>query len=305
MSSADLLEVLDLADGAHPSFYSRVEDLDRPAAPLPYAHAVRRAWDALELDGVLYVGRSPAAYFKQVDAITDDVARRWQRVLWNHAVCPILVIGTPSQVRVYSGQALPAKGDQSPDANNRLVDVLNLTSHALEIRQLVQSIESGRLHHDHAACFGRKHTVNEYLLRKLKAASEELRAGRNRLELPEIHMLLTRILFTCYLIEREIIKGAHYHDDECLRNLSPTHTLGDVLRDLSPTQAKEALCRLFGSIQSRFNGSLFDAGVVSETRSIRAEHMETIQRFLRGDDLGDRQLALDFWAYDFTSLVSM
>ena len=126
-----------------------------------------------------------------------------------------------------------------------------------------------------------------------------MRAGKNRLELSTIHVFLTRILFACYLIEREIIKGTHYPDDKYLSALSRSHSLGAVLSELPPTQAKEALCRLFGSIQSRFNGSLFDRGVVSETRAIRAEHMSTIQRFLRGDDLGDRQLTLDFWAYDF------
>lgn len=118
MSSAELLEALDLAGGVHPAFYSCVEELDKHVPPLPYAHAVRRAWETLDLDGVLYVDRSPAAYFKQVDAIPDDMVRRWQRVLWNHAVCPILVIGTPSEVQVYSGQALPARPDESPGANS-------------------------------------------------------------------------------------------------------------------------------------------------------------------------------------------
>ena len=38
--SVQLLEALDLADEAHPSFYARVQDLDRHTPPLPYAHAV-------------------------------------------------------------------------------------------------------------------------------------------------------------------------------------------------------------------------------------------------------------------------
>lgn len=141
--------------------------------------------------------------------------------------------------------------------------------------------------------------MNEYLLRNLKAVRAQLIRGRHGLKPPQIHMLLTRILFTCYLIEREIIKGSHFEDDKYLSKLSPTNSLGEALRDLSPTQAKEALCRLFGSIQLRFNGSLFDPGVVSETRRLKPRHLKTIQQFLRGDDLEDRQLTLHFWAYDF------
>jgi len=299
MSSAELLEVLDLAGGVHPTFYSHVEELDKHVHPLPYAHAVRRAWETLDLAGVLYVDRSPAAYFKQVDSFTDDMARDWQRVLWNHAVCPILVIGTPSEVRVYSGQALPAKPNEPPDAQDRLVTILNRTRQMLEIRQLVQAIESGRLQDEKRESFDRKHSVNEYLLRNLKAVRSHLTGGKHGLKLPQIHRLLTRILFTCYLIEREIIKGDHYEHDEDLCRLSPTHSLGAVLRGKRPTRVKEVLCCLFGSIQSRFNGSLFDPGVVSETRSLKARHLEILQRFLRGDDLEDRQLTLDFWAYDF------
>lgn len=300
-TSTQLLDTLDLRDQSHPGFYASLEEVEQLDPPPPHAHAVRRAWKEMNLNGVLYVDRSPAAYFREVKSVTDKLIRRLQRTLWNQAVAPLLVIISPAEVRVYSGQVLPARDDEAPDENNRLVEILDRTSDILEIQQLVSSIETGRLFGNHPKSFDREHSVDRYLLRNLDAVRLKLsdEEEQDRLDIETVHGLLTRLLFACYLIAREIIIGDHFSDPH-LSKLSREHRLGDLLESLSPSKARSVLYRLFGRLKTKFNGSLFDTDLIKEKSLIKDRHMEVIQSFLKGDDLGNRQLSLRFWAYDFS-----
>jgi len=296
--SAQPFDVPELQCSGHPYFFTALEEIEAQTPILHYTHAVRRAWEEMGLGGVLYVDRSPAAYFKQVPDITDLEVRTRQRCLWNHAITPILVLVSPREVRVYSGRSLPAGDTERPDDADRLVRTLNRTSDVLEISQLVPAIESGQLLSDYPRSFDRERSVDRYLLCSLAAVRDKLRAGPDGLGTPAIHGLLTRLLFACYLVERGIVVGDRLANAK-LAKLGPAYTVRDLLKDVDPAEAKERLYLLFGKLTSRFNGSLFDVDLSVEKQRVNDRHMGVIQEFLAGGDLGSGQLALGFWAYNF------
>ena len=78
-TSTQLLDTLYLRDHPHPGFYASLEEVEQIDPPPPHTHAVRRAWKEMTLNGVLYVDRSPVAYFKEVLEANPDV--RWTFVV--------------------------------------------------------------------------------------------------------------------------------------------------------------------------------------------------------------------------------
>jgi hypothetical protein len=298
--SAQLLDALDLAGDRQPGFYASLEDLEQATPLLPYVQAVRHVWDVLKPGGVLYVNRSPAAYFKEINHdITDGEARQWQQCLWNHAITPMLVVATPRKVYVYSGRALPARREEAvdDDEGNRLVLTLERTAEVLEQAQLVQSIQTGQLLQDNESKFRREQAVDQYLLQNLLALRNRL-ADRG---LPQeaIPNLLTRLLFSCYLVERGIVLGENFANPS-LAHLGREHTLPMLLRELEPKAARDTLCDLFDGLKARFNGSLFYGDLKKARQELSTENMKVVRKFLNGDSLGDGQLTLGFWAYDFS-----
>ncbi len=249
----------------------------------------------MSLSGVLYVGRNPTAYIAEVPAITPGLMRGLQQTVWNQAIVPILLLADPAKVYVFSSSTLPARKDQDPNDPSRFVDILDRAAQALEIGQLARAIETGRLFQDHAVRFDRGTRVDQYLLRNLDAVAERLSGPGTNLTVPDVHALLTRLLFACYLIERGMVKAEHFADTE-LRHLSADFPLGKLLNFLDTSKASRTLFSLFGELKKKFNGSLFE----TDLPRLSIDCIKAIQGFLRGDDLGDKQLALGFWAYDFS-----
>ena len=183
------------------------------------------------------------------------------------------------------------------DDGDRLVLILKRTADVLEQALLVQSIQTGQLLQDHAKEFRREQAVDQYLLQNLLALRNRLADGG----LPQeaIPNLLTRLLFSCYLVERGIVLGEHFPNSS-LASLNREHTLPTLLRELEPKAARDTLYDLFDRLKSRFNGSLFYGDLKKARQELSTENMKVVQKFLNGDSLGDGQLTLGFWAYDFS-----
>ena len=295
------LDLAKLPNRLERGIYVSVSEMDAVSPVLPCAHTVRRLFEDLELDGVLYVGRMPRAVFKRVRRVRPADVRRWQRTVWNHAVTPILVLFSDTQVWVYSGQSLPARPDQEPDADRRLVEKLDSVAEVLEFDNLVMRLESGEVFRGHSEYFDRQNAVDGYLLKNIEVAAKRLcECSGKRLELVEAHRLLLRLLFTCYLIDREMISGQHFPKGSPLKGLERNHGLRAILDELGPPKQRDTLCQLFQEIGRLFNGSAFDAKELARERDLLSDqHVGVLMRFLHGDSLGDNQLALGFWAYDF------
>ena len=278
-------------------------EMDAVSPPLPCSHSVRRLFKDLGLDGVLYVGRMPRAVFKRVKQFFPADVRAWQKAVWNHAVTPLLVLLSDTEVRVYSGQSLPAREDQDPDTDRRLVDTFESVADILQFDNAITTIESGELFRDRQAHFDRDNAVDGYLLKNIEAAATRLCESGDpsrHLSLEEAHEFLLRLLFACYLIDREMISGGHFPETSALRRLGREHGLLGVLEGLEATERRDTLCRLFRRIGVLFNGSVFDPDDLEKEEGLLCDqHIDVVMQFLRGDDLGTGQLALGFWAYDF------
>jgi type I restriction-modification system DNA methylase subunit len=289
-------------------YYSRrlftsSEDLERVDPPLAHCHTVRRAFGRLRLDAVLYVDRAPTAYFKRVKRFDAENIRQWHTYLWNQHVVPLLVIISDTRIKVYSGHAVPTDKDDDIDDNGRLVDTFEKVADVLELDEVLASIETGEIFRKPDS-FNRKHAVDRCLLQNLTKAATDLTDCPNKPFTREFaHLFLTRLLFACYLIERKMIKGTHFPNDPVLSHIGTEYKcLIDILNELSPSQAKEALFRLFDHLKAHFNGSLLDTDLKEEKKTITDDHIRIICSFLNGDDLRTGQFTLSFWAYDFSTI---
>jgi len=283
--------------------FSNSDQIKRVDPPLPHSHTVRRAFRRLKLDAALYVDRVPTAYFKRVKRLDAKNIREWQTYLWNQHVVPLLVVISDTQINVYSGQALPTDKDADIDRNGRLVKVFEKVADVLELDEVLASIETGEIFRKPDS-FNRKHAVDRCLLENLTKTATDLADCPNKPFTAEFaHLFLTRLLFTCYLIERKMIKGEHFADDPVLSHIGEKYErLIDMLNDLSLSQAREALFRLFGHLKVHFNGSLLDTDLNKEKKDVTDAHMRIIRSFLNGDDLRTGQYTLSFWAYDFSAI---
>lgn len=276
-----------------PSFFSDLSQLESTHGPAAQSHALRRAWQDLGLSGILCQDNVPLLYFKELPSSEPEILAEVQRKLWNHGVAPLLAAVTPTEVRVFSGLALPARPGEEVDRGYRLVEVLERVADTLEIRTFLRSVETGEVFRAHPRSFDPALRVDRYLLANLDAARRALANISSEVAPRSIHALLTRIVFVCYLVDRRIIEVSYFTEKV---GATQVRNLADLLRQVD---ALELLFRLFAQLKRDFNGDLFGTDAEREFREIRPGHLEVIRRFLRGDKLESEQLSLGFWAYDF------
>ena len=251
----------------------------------------------MELDGILCIERIPVVYFKEMRQPIQDELRKLQRQLWNQSIAPILVVITLTEILVYSGLALPAKDDENVDENNRLVETFNLLADALKIRHFVRTVELGEFFRTNPKSFDPEHKVDHYLLENLDAARDLLEGEfpEGRRDTATVHALLGRTIFTCYLVDREIINGSYFKK----AGANGSRSLLDVFIRFPPDQAKSILFKLFKELRSDFNGDVFEGDLEAEELLLGPTHIALLGRFLNGDNVANAQRSLGFWAYDF------
>ncbi|MCW5553600.1 MAG: N-6 DNA methylase [Verrucomicrobiae bacterium] len=271
------------------------------------AHLIRRAWRNLELEAVLTVENKPTVYFKRVTKKDPAAEAEFHRLLWNQGTATLLVVRDSAEVRVYSALALP---DQKPIADGeddpRLVDTLRHIQSALELTDFIRRVETGRIYQEARKRdrFHSENGVDRTLLRYLKLASKRLCSGDDPLKPSVAHALLGRLLFTCYLRARGVLSN-HYLKREAGVNLdtkadkadNPSPSIQEIIKEGSPTQAKETLFKIFKAVKGDFNGSLFGEELEGESRAVHAAHMDVLRDFLNGEDAG--QQSFGFPVYDF------
>lgn len=275
--------------------YRSVKELDRANPLVSQLHAMRNAWRDLKLRAILCVNYKPTVYFKEVARFDPDELKRLHRRFWNHGVAPILVIASRKEVQVFSGLVSPPGDNDDLGAEGRLVQILNRTTDVLEMQNLIRSIEMGSIYYQKAGSFDSERGVDRYLLRNLRAVRELLQNDGVRLTLPEIHALLGRTIFTCYLLRRGIIDSDYLSDV----GVPGATDVVDILNDGSLTEAKEKLYALFLKLQGDFRGDMFSDDLKAESGRVTTNHIRTLRDFLLGHDLATGQMTLGFSAYDF------
>jgi type I restriction-modification system DNA methylase subunit len=276
-----------------PYFFSSVDQLDEAGGKVSHPHTLRRAFEHLGIEGILCQEHSPIIYFRQVRKVDSTDIITLHRSFWNQGIAPILVIIAPDEVHVYSGLIPPentlTKTRQAPGLVERLNRVKD------KLRSFLLSVESGEYFHVHRHSFDPSKRVDRDLLRNLDAARQKLgRVQATKLDPQTLDALLCRLVFTCYLFDRGIIDQDYL---KALRIQGAKH-LKDVLTKKNRTDTKADLYKLFDQLGNHFNGDLFTADLKAESKQIKDEHLDILDRFFHGTDVRTGQQPL--WPYDFS-----
>lgn len=292
-AAKDWRRAFGIHDWKPPSYFASKAEIDAVGSAAPQAHALRRAFDRLSVSGILCLHNNPVVYFKEVTSIRPDQVAALHKQFWNQGLAPILVLIDDRDVHVYSGLTRPVADAPVLDTDDRLVHRLNRVADAAAIRQFVLSIESGDFFRVHAKSFDPKQRVDRDLLRNLQATRTALAAATTRkLTAAVLDALLCRLVFVCYLFDRNVI-GESYLTSIGIRR---ANHLRDILKQ-DKQQAKTHLYSLFKRLGEDFNGDLFSEDLDAEAGQIASKHLDILQRFLNGTDVVTGQGA--FWAYDF------
>jgi hypothetical protein len=289
---------LGLADKPTPEFFRSYDELLTETSGVVQVHAMRRAWHDWGLSGIWYQDRSPYVYFKEVEQIDPIEIKALHRRFWNQGIAPFLVVVSPEEFQIYSGLALPARDNEAVNTGNRLVEVLSRTADALEIRQLSRSLQFGHFFRAKPKSFDPDLKVDRYLLKNLQAARKRLLEAVNgeSLGIKVVHALLWRTIFISYLTDRKIIDAGYFRQI----GAQESETFLQLLQEGPPKKSKELVYSLFQKLKDDFNGDLFGGDLSQESRLVQDTHITILAELLRGDDLSSGQLALSFWAYDFS-----
>jgi hypothetical protein len=221
--------------------------------------------------------RPPLVYFKQVNRITPKSVHELHRRFWNHGGAPILVLVSDDRVHVYSGMTRP---DAISPANGDLPSLVTVLDRvATKLQEFLIGVESGQFFREHQRYFNPAHRIDRDLLKNLQDTREQLDvATSKRIPAAVLDALLCRLVFTCYLFDREVI-GASYLSGLGIEGA--TH-LRDVLEIQPRDKAKAALYRLFGKLGDDFNGDLFSNDLASEAELVCDDHIRILADFFQG-----------------------
>lgn len=278
-----------------PTFFATPSEVDAEQNSAPQPHSLRRAFEQLKVDGILCQDGSPLVYFRNVVEFRLEEVTEIHRHFWNQGVAPLLVLISANEVQVYSGLTEPAPPGDAASAKG-LVERLDRV--AEKLKSFVVSVESGEYFARHRTYFNPQQRVDRHLLRNLRNAREELsKSDEESRRAPEPHILdafLCRLVFTCYLFDREII-GAQYLAELGIEN---AERLSDVLAISPRSDAKAKLYKLFGQLRLDFNGDLFGTDLDVEAEQIRVRHIQVVSNFFEGTDPKNGQRS--FWPYEFS-----
>ncbi len=273
MSSASLLQVLE-ATGYFPD--------GKAAARLHLgqdARNLRRGRDFVP--DALW--RSPSAltvYFKFEEAQpADELVSKWRREVWNEGFAPLLWVVSPERIDLYNGFGTPVQKD---DAQKHLLRTFaNIDASLVELDALAGrlSIETGQFWAQ-ATAVDRKTSVDQKLLSDLAALEHDL--VKANLARSAAQAVIGRVIFTQYLIDREIVSTTH------LKKLCGHAELPLILRDRTATE------KLFSWLSQTFNGDMFPPSVKNTPMT---SYLTRVADFLEAVDPDSGQRT--FFPYQF------
>ena len=273
-----------------PTFFAGPGDLDTAGLATPQIHVLRRAFDDLNIDGALCLESHPLIYFRLMDGLDVTSVAALHRTFWNQGVAPVLVLVASDEVHVYSGLSSPhvKPGKELPG----FVETLRRVTE--ELQAFILAVETGEYFHRHRPSFDPRQRVDRNLLRHLEATRELLdKVPATKLDRLTLDALLCRVVFTCYLFDREVIDRKYLEE----AGIDGTKDLGDILGRAQRSEAKADLYRLFSQLGQDFNGDLFSDDLDAEAKQIESEHLDIINDFLRGTDPVTHQQS--FWPFEF------
>ncbi len=266
---------------------------------LGYVPVVERAWKQMELDGVLFIDSRPVLYHK---ASTQKFSTRQRidlhRLFWNQGVANVLVLSDPATAYIYSGLSEPVPVTSGDTEEKALVEKIRAATYVQNKIQLYHSIATGNYYSEkHEKLFNPDSGVDSYLLNNLGALRDAFASGDEAMDLPTAHAFIGRMLFVCYLLDREIVSLS---PTDTPVDVTPSSALAETLEKIPTHTARlDFLYDLFERLKTDFNGTLFDRDLQAERKKLRSAHLRAMMQFLKGHEVRSGQHTLGFWAYDF------
>lgn len=224
---------------------------------------------------------SLTVYFKfEPSAPADDLVSQWRREVWNEGFAPLLWVISPQRIDLYNGFGTPVKDGDAQRHLIRRFENIEASLHELDELAGRLAIETGQFWAQVPA-IDRKTSVDQKLLSDLGCLERDLVAGN--LARGAAQALIGRVIFTQYLIDREIVSAAR------LKRVCGHTALPAILRD------RPATGKLFAWLAQTFNGDMFPPSSVKTTPA--AHHLTRVAEFLEAVDPESGQLS--FFPYQF------
>lgn len=261
---------------------------------LAHAASIRAAFEVCNVDGFFLIDGVPTVVFVNREKSDPDRINQVHRALWNQGLASLLVVTLPDTVEIYSLYQPPALlQESSQDRDRRLIKTLDLAADALEVRNFLSSVESGRYFEKYSEWFPQDRRIDQTLLRNLKVTRDKL-VGLGVAE-DVARVLVLQIIFIAYLEDREIVESEDF-----------TRAVGHGLASLKALLAtcdEDLLNALFVYLRGVFNGDVFHAlGQFGDTPvaklSLSAKQLEPLMEFREGR-LEMETGQIRFWPYDF------
>ncbi|UPT63346.1 MAG: N-6 DNA methylase [Hyphomonadaceae bacterium JAD_PAG50586_4] len=279
----------DLSDREAPDLFERVEDV----RDTPHAGAIRATLEDLGASAVFCVQGVPTIVFVDTDAYDRAAIVALHAALWNQGLASILLVLCADTVRAFSLARKPYRDADSDFDARCLVQTLNATADALELKSIISGAESGRLWEEHSEYFRPKERIDQVLLENLTSAYDAL--CDLELSSDEAQALLIQAMFIAYLEDREITGQDYFEAASGGRGSSFAAVLdaGNVT----------VLKNVFSALRRDFNGDLFVAPCSFEANTrppaLNQNHLAVLARFRSGREEMARSGQLRFWGYDF------
>lgn len=280
-------------------FYHSLESVQSDNALLGYISVIERAWQELNLAGVLCLDNRPILYLKEYNRPFSSLERiTIQRRFWNQGVANLLVLADPASVYIYSGLAKPQKDQSDEGIEDSLIEKLKKADYVQQIQSFYHGLATGHYyeHERNQKYFDQSQSVDSWLLDNLRDLRNALTEGEECLEAKTAHAFIGRVLFLCYLLDRGIFSVGAMDAKR-----TGTMMLAEILETSSSHKLRINYLydKLFSDLKERFNGNMFDQNLDIEKRLIKPVHLDKLILFLGGHNVANGQRSLGFWPYDF------
>jgi Eco57I restriction-modification methylase len=295
MSRLRSAEIFGLKSIPEKEYFSSIEDVDKYALD-GQAHYMRRAFQSMALDGIFCIEGKPTVYLKNFpSSLNRSQINELHKKFWNQSIATILILQDPQMLYIFSGMVKPDDDIEKPIKDHEaFIKKLNRVSDTLEQYKLFERITTGEYYRSRPEKFNHKGTVDHYLIHQLTDLSDQL-AHKDTIEYRrKINSFVGRLIFTCYLIDREIISLNDYN----ILSEKKIKSLLDLFELNSISKIRQCLTILFTALKKDFNGSMFEEDFESELSMLTRRDLIPLLQFLQGQKIGSSQLG--FWAYDFS-----
>lgn len=210
----------------------------------------------------------------------EDVAT-WRREVWNEGFAPLLWIVSPDRVDIYNAFGRPMPEGDADAHRLKTFETVDRALQRLDAFAGRIAMETGQFW-TQAKTITRQTSVDRQLLGDLAALERDL--VRDGLARAPAQALITRVIFTQYLIDRRIVS-----DDVLVQN-SGVSRLSLALRDQGRAD------RLFRWLTDVFNGDIFrDTSPIS---GLEPRHLARAADFLEAVNPATGQTSLFPYQFD-------